>query len=200
MKAGRAYRMTARQDAVEQTRERILQAAYDAWLALPYDQVTLDAVARDAGTSRQTVLRHFGSKDELALAVVDWQLPREESARRVEPGDTGAAVRQLVDRYESMGDANVRLLELEGRIDPIDRLLAVARDSHRRWIETTFGPLLPAGRARREQLVLTLYAATDVTVWKLLRRDLACSRAKAEAIIRNLVEGATGTLDPSRED
>ena len=181
----RPYRMTARQEAVEQTRERILQAAYDTWLALPYDQVTLDAVARDAGTSRQTVLRHFGSKDELALAVVDWQLPREESARRVEPGDI---------------DANVRLLELEGRIDPIDHLLAVARDSHRGWIETTFAPLLPAGRASREQLILTLYAATDVTVWKLLRRDLACSRAKTEAIIRNLVEGATGTLHPCRED
>ena len=125
---------------------------------------------------------------------------RVRSPRRAEPGDIGAAVRQLVDRYESMGDANVRLLELEGRIDPIDRLLAIARDSHRRWIEATFAPLLPAGRASREQLILTLYAATDVTVWKLLRRDLACSRAKTEAIIRNLVEGATATLDPSRED
>ena len=192
--------MTTRRETVEQTRERILQAAYDAWLELPYDQVTLDAVARDAGTSRQTVLRHFGSKDELALAVVDWQRPREESARRVEPGDIVAAVRHLVDRYETMGDANVRLLELEGRIAPIDHLLAVARDSHRGWIETTFAPFLPAaGRAGRE-LVMTLYAATDVTVWKLLRRDLGRSRAETEAIIRNLVEGATGTLDPSRED
>ena len=72
----------------------------------------------------------------------------------------------------------------------------IARDSHRGWIETTFAPFLPARRARREELVLTLYAATDVTVWKLLRRDLGCSRAKTEAIIRNLVEGATGTLDP----
>ena len=108
---------------VEQTRERILQAAYDAWLAEPYDQVTLDGVARAAGTSRQTVLRHFGSKDELAVAVVDWQLPHEESARRVEPGDVVAAVRHLVDRYEAMGDANVRMLELEGRVAPIDHLL-----------------------------------------------------------------------------
>ncbi len=47
---------------------------------------------------------------------------------------------------------------------------------------------------------MTLYAATDVTVWKLLRRDLGRSRAEAEAIIRKLVEGATGTLDPTRED
>ena len=148
MNTARPYRMTARRETVEQTRERILQAAYDAWLELPYDQVTLDAVARDAGTSRQTVLRHFGSKDELALAVVDWQLPREESARRVEPGDIVAAVRHLVDRYETMGDANVRMLELEGRIAPIDHLLTIARDSHRSWIETTFAPFLP-GRGRR---------------------------------------------------
>ena len=111
-----------------------------------------------------------------------------------------AAVRHLVDRYESMGDANVRMLELEGRIAPIDHLLAIARDSHRGWIETTFAPFLPLARTRREELVLTLYAATDVTVWKLLRRDLGCSRAKTEAIVRNLVEGAVGTLDPSRED
>jgi AcrR family transcriptional regulator len=200
MNTGRPYRMTARRDSVEQTRERILQAAYDAWLQLPYDQVTLDAVARDAGTSRQTLLRHFGSKDDLALAVVDWQLPREESARRVEPGDIGAAVRHLIERYETMGDANVRMLELEGRTSPIDHLLAVARASHRSWVETTFAPFLPVRQARREELVMTLYAATDVTVWKLLRRDLACSRAGTEAVIRNLIEGATGTLVPSRED
>jgi AcrR family transcriptional regulator len=181
--------MTARADAVEQTRERILQAAYDAWLALPYDQVTLDGVARAAGTSRQTVLRHFGSKDDLAVAVVQWQLPREESARRVEPGDVAAAVAQIVGRYETMGDANVRLLELEGRVAPIDHLLAVARRSHRGWIETTFAPLLPRRGKRREELVLALYAATDVTVWKLLRRDLQQSRADTEAIIRNLVAG-----------
>ena len=48
--------------------------------------------------------------------------------------------------------------------------------------------------ARREELVLALYAATDVTVWKLLRRDLGSSRSRTESIIRQLVEGALGTL------
>ena len=200
MKSGRAYNMTARRDTVEQTRERILQAAYDTWLRLPYDHVTLDAVARDAGTTRQTVLRHFGSKDELAVAVVDWQLPREESARRVEPGDIVAAVRQLVERYEEMGDANVRMLELEGRIAPIDHLLGRRPREPPGWIETTFAPFLPSRGARREQLIMTLYAATDVTVWKLLRRDHGRSRAETEAIIRNLVEGATQTPTPTREE
>ena len=47
---------------------------------------------------------------------------------------------------------------------------------------------------------MTLYAATDVTVWKLLRRDHGRSRAETEAIIRNLVEGATQTPAPTREE
>jgi AcrR family transcriptional regulator len=198
MNSGRPYRMTARAEAVEQTRERILQAAYEEWLALPYDQVTLDGVARAAGTTRQTVLRHFGSKDDLALAVVEWQRPQEESARQVEPGDVAAAVAQLVGRYEAMGDANVRLLELEGRVAPIDHLLAIGRESHRGWIETTFAPFLPRRGKRREELVLALYAATDVTVWKLLRRDLQQSREDTEAVIRHLVAGViSDRKDPS---
>lgn len=195
MNLTRPYRMTQRRLKVEHTRERILQAAYDIWLERPYDQVTLDAVAELAGVSRQTVLRHFGSKDDLALGVVAWQRPIEEEARAADPGDTSTAVRRLIDRYEVMGDGNVRLLELEGRVAPVDRLLAEARASHRGWIERTFTPWVRSCRgARREELVLALYAATDVTVWKLLRRDLDCSRARTESIIRQLVEGALGTL------
>jgi len=193
--------MTQRRDSVERTRERILAAAYDVWLDRPYDQVTLDAVAAVAGVSRQTVIRHFGSKDDLAVAVVEWQRPIEEDARAAQPGDTATAVRRLVARYETMGDANVRLLELEGRVAPVDRLLTEARESHRGWIERTFAPWVDARRgARREELVLALYAATDVTVWKLLRRDLSVSRARVEIIIRQLVEGVLHPPEPAVEE
>ena len=193
--------MTQRRESVERTREAILQAAYDIWLAHPYDQVTLDAVAAAAGVSRQTVLRHFGSKDELAIAVVAWQRPIEEDARAAEPGDTATAVRRLVDRYETMGDANVRLLEIEGRAEPVDHLLAEARASHRGWIERTFAPWIRGRRgARREELVLALYAATDVTVWKLLRRDLGADRARVETIINQLVDGVVQSRERVPEE
>ena len=110
-------------------------------------------------------------------------------------------MRRLVDRYETMGDANVRLLELEGRVAPVDRLLTEARESHRGWIERTFAPWVGACRGeRREELVLALYAATDVTVWKLLRRDLGASRSRVEIIIRQLVEGVLHPLEPVVEE
>ena len=69
----------------------------------PYDQVSIETVARAAGVSRQTVIRQFGTKDELAFAVVDWQKPREEAFRSAEPGDIDTAIARLVDRYEVDG-------------------------------------------------------------------------------------------------
>ena len=177
--------MRARQEAVASTRERILRAAYDQFSEQSYDQVSIESVARAAGVSRQTVIRQFGTKDELAFAVVDWQKPREDAFRAAEPGDIDAAVTRLVDRYEEMGDANVRMLELEGRVPAIDHLLEVSRAGHRAWIERT---LLPDGvSGDLEQVVLALYAATDVTVWKLLRRDLGQTRPATESVILRLV-------------
>ncbi len=169
------------------TRERILQAAYDQWSERSYDQVSVDSIARSAGVSRQTVTRHFGTKDELAFAVVDWQKPQEDAFRATEPGDIDGAVARLVARYEEMGDANVRMLELEGRVPAIDYLLQVSRAGHRAWVERT---LLPGSTPEQgDEVALALYAATDVTVWKLLRRDLQQSRAGTHATILRLVLG-----------
>jgi AcrR family transcriptional regulator len=177
--------MQARQEAVASTRERILRAAYDQWLERPYDQVSIETVARAAGVSRQTVIRQFGTKDELAFAVVDWQKPHEEAFRAAEPGDIETAIARLIDRYEVMGDANVRILELEGRFPAFDYLLKVSRAGHRAWIERTLLPGSSSGN--RGQAILALYAATDVTVWKLLRRDLKQTRSVTESVILRLV-------------
>ena len=182
----RPYRMGARQEAVASTRERILQAAYNQWLERSYDQVSLQSIADAAGVSRQTVARQFGTKDELAFAVVDWQRPREDAFRAAEPGATEVAIERLLHRYEAMGDANVRVLELEGRVPAIDYLLEVSRAGHREWVERTLLPAATYGR-HEEELVLALYAATDVTVWKLLRRDLKQSAATTHSTILRLV-------------
>jgi AcrR family transcriptional regulator len=195
----RRYRMTARQQAVDRTREQILEAAYRLWLERPYDEVTLDDIAEAAGVARQTVHRQFGSKDDLMVAVIDWRRPQEDAASFVcEPGDVESALRVQIDRYEVMGDALVRFLELEGRIEAIDHLLESGRAGHRAEIEHAFGPYLARRSTRqRERAVLALYAATDVMVWKLLRRDFARSREETEAIVRQMVEGVLRTCETS---
>ena len=190
----RPYRMGARAQGVEATRERILRCAYELWIAQPYDAVTFETVAERAGVSKQTVIRQFSSKDELAVAVVDWQRPREEADRQTEPGDLETALSKLLQRYEAIGDANTRLLEMERSVEPIRYFLAQARESHRAWVEHVFGPFLPKRRsAARAQRIMAFYAATDVYLWKLLRRDFGFSREETKAVFHQLVDALVRT-------
>jgi AcrR family transcriptional regulator len=190
VKKNRPYQMESRADAVEKTREGIMRAAYELWLKEDYDDVSLERVADRAGVSKQTVIRQFGSKDRLAYATVDWQRPREEAARAVEPGDVPGAIEIVVDRYERMGDANVRVLELEHRVPAIRYLLEQGRESHRAWVERVFAPFLPKQRgAARRRRVMAFYAATEVMTWKLVRRDFRMSRKETRAVLLALVSG-----------
>ena len=57
----RTYRMTARAYAVQQTRQRVLDAALALHLRHLSADISLADVAAEAGVSVQTVLRHFGA-------------------------------------------------------------------------------------------------------------------------------------------
>lgn len=196
----RPYQMTARKAAVEQTRESILAAAATLWLETSYDEVTLDAVAERAGVTRQTVLRHFRSKEGLVAGVADWAAPREAARRQARPGDAAGAVRSLVARYEEMGDANLRMLQLEDRVEAIGRMLATGRSAHRDWLESVFGAALPRrGSRARARALDSLHAATDVTVWKLLRRDLDRSVEATQEAMQQLVDGVLRGLGRQEE-
>lgn len=192
----RPYRMGARLSAVEATRARICEATLALWLELSYDELTLDAVAASANTTRQTVLRHFGSKEGLVMAAADWYSQRFDKVVDVQPGDVEAAIDHLLAERELVGDANLRMLELEGRIASIDYGLTQGRAQHRAWIERVFAPQLATvtARSRREQAVDALYAATDVSIWKLLRRDFNRSRPATRAVMLTLVKGVLATF------
>ena len=189
----RPYSMAARADAVEDTRRRVLAAARDLFSTQWYDDVTLASIADAARVSHQTVLNHFGSKEgvfaALARAVESEVAALEE---RAEPGDTAAAVRTLLDRYEAMGLANARMVLQEHRVQALHELLERARTLHRGWIERTFAHCLPASGAARRQKVAALLAATEVMAWKAVRYDYGFSQADTRAAITMLIETLEG--------
>jgi AcrR family transcriptional regulator len=180
MKTQRAYSMELRAAAAEATRERILEAAAEAFLEEWYDDVTIASVAKRAGVSGQTVINHFGGKEPLATAAYD-QVAEGMVATRYAPaaGDVPALVNALADDYERTGDAVVRLLALEQRIPSLQPLLARGRAGHREWVESMFGA---------PELTPELVVATDVYTWKLLRRDQGLSRDDTVASILRIVE------------
>ena len=182
--------MAARAAAVEATRERILDAACDAFLASGYDDVTLREVAAAADVALQTVVNHFGTKDALYGAAVE-RISDAIEARRydVEPGDVEGAVAALIDDYDRTGDFTVRTLADEGRLAVVGPGLARGRRGHEDWVAHVFSRALTGlrGAARRRRLA-QLVTVTDVYTWMLLRRDKALSRDQTILAVRELVE------------
>jgi AcrR family transcriptional regulator len=192
--------MSARAAALEVTRERILDAACDAFLESSYDDVTLRDVAARADVALQTVVNHFGTKEALFAVALERISDAIESRRYdVEPGDVEGAVTALIDDYERTGDFTVRTLAEEGRVAAVEPGLARGRRGHEEWVAHVFGAALAAlpGAARGRRLA-QLVAVTDVYTWKLLRRDKGLSRDQTVLAVRELVEALHTTPGGSR--
>jgi AcrR family transcriptional regulator len=190
-KAKRRYVMTARAAQAEATRARIRAAAVKLYCNAPLEDCTLEAVAGRAQTTVQTVLRVFGSKDELIYAALEDMAAGGVFLKPAPRGDVKAAVTAFFDIYESVGDLVMQRLNEERRRPALKPSLDQGRANHRDGVKTVFAPQLEQLHgAARAQLLAMLVILTDVYVWKLLRRDMGLSRPAAETIVRNMILGA----------
>ena len=55
-------------------REEVLDIASETFLAKGFDGTSINVMAREAGISKESIYRYFGSKDDLFLAVVEREL------------------------------------------------------------------------------------------------------------------------------
>ncbi len=178
MKTKRAYTMGARAEAVEATRRRVLEAAFELVQSTRLSDIGLDAIAAAAGVSVQTVLRQFGSRASLIAASMEYANRVVAEERATPPGDVDQAVRVVVDHYELRGDTALLLLSQEDE-DAVRVIVEAGKAGHRQWVREAFAPF----DADEDLLVV----ATDVYTWKLLRRDRGHSRARTEALMNQLV-------------
>jgi AcrR family transcriptional regulator len=189
-KVKRRYDMTARAAKAEVTRERIRASAQEIYSGRAIEEFTLDEVARRAGTTVQTVLRIFGNKEDLLFSALEGMADSDTPLKASPPGDVPAAVAAIFDIYETMGDAVIQRLHDEPRHPALKPLLDRGRNGHHNWVKTAFAPFLQKRHgSERAQLLGALNAATDVYVWKLLRRDSGLSRAAAEAVVNKFIMG-----------
>jgi AcrR family transcriptional regulator len=188
----RPYRQQLRARQTDANTERIVNAAVTLIkTSRRLADITLDDMARVSGVTVRTILRRFGSRDGVLEAAL-LPLQNEVKGLRVEtpPGDMEAAIASLLDQYEQIGDFNIRALEAEDLLPLAHRGLEIGRQSHRQWLEFAFAPQLDALRGQeREARLIALYAATDIYLWKLLRRDLKRSREETHDTLCRLVRG-----------
>lgn len=197
--ATRSYRLGARADSMQATRDRILDAVGDALMTRWYDEVTFAELARAAGVSSPTLTNHFGDKHGLISAYARERVNHDISELRftAEPGDIAAAIRVLLDDYERTGDMVIRALALEHRYPELTEMLTEGRAGHRAWVTHVFGPYLPARGKARTAAVTRLVLCTDVYAWQLLRRDMKHSRAATQD---HLTTMATAIAMNSKEE
>jgi AcrR family transcriptional regulator len=96
--------MTTRRDG---TRERIVSTAYSLFMWHGLSAVGVDRVVAEAGVAKSTLYRHFPSKDELVLAVLErrdqtWTqgwLRNEVQRRASTPGGRMLAIFDALDEW-----------------------------------------------------------------------------------------------------
>jgi AcrR family transcriptional regulator len=200
VKRQRPYKQVARAQAQERTRETLLQAASEEVERDGWTQASLEEVAERAGVTKQTALRHFGSKEGLLDAVIRRTSSIVIKERDKAPiGDIPGAVANLMRHYERYGDTMIRLLPYrdavvrvlgQDRRGPIvGRAVDIGHEVHEEWVLRTFEPQLAGLDAQAsERRLAQLVAVCDVYVWKILRRDLGLSVPRAEAALIELIE------------
>jgi AcrR family transcriptional regulator len=189
MMARRPYRQTARAEATEALRRRIIGAFVECARERWFDEITLDEVGRRAGTTPQTVIRQFGGKDGLVAGLVQYVTPTVGARRTVSDGDVSAAIDRLFENYEQDGDMTIRALAQEPRYPALKPALDAGRAGHRAVAAANYARWLDAlPEAERTIALDALVVVTDTYAWKLLRRDMGRSERDAEAVVAAMVE------------
>jgi AcrR family transcriptional regulator len=187
----RSYHKKARAEAERATGEAILDAAFAAFGRDSFDRVTLQQIAADSRVTVQTVIRRFGSKEELFEALVERERPRILASREAVDGDgLDAALRALVEHYEVDGDTILNFIAQERRVPLVREVVEEGRRVHREWVRRRCEVLLdPIEGPERQEVLLAAIAATDLYTWKLLRRDRGLELGQVHAVMMRLLNG-----------
>ncbi|MEL7179608.1 MAG: TetR/AcrR family transcriptional regulator [Pseudomonadota bacterium] len=183
----RKYDSTNRKAQAEARRQEILKCAARVIGNAQADEFRLEDVAKEAGVSVQTILRAFGSKDGLTIATLESVGPdgvNFTAFANIEIEDLEDFVRTVFSTYDKIGDLVMRALAEEHRSPVFQGALDVGRSYHVEWVSEVFAPYLARrSPAEREFLFHALMTATDIYIWKILRRDQALSFNETVAIV-----------------
>ena len=112
----REYKQVERAKAQERTREALIEAASDEFFAGNWLKSSLDSLSSKAGVTRQTLLRHFGSKDGLLMQALMRSASQVRDQRwSTSTTDISGAVENVIDHYEEWGERSVRIGAWQGR-------------------------------------------------------------------------------------
>ncbi|MGX7704930.1 TetR/AcrR family transcriptional regulator [Methylobacterium sp. Gmos1] len=181
----RRYQSTSRDDQKRESRQRILECALRHFSERGFDAASLRDIAGDAGVTHALVRAHFGGKEELWRATIDYLFERQEQAMdfsaysRLERLDA-QDVRRFIHDFVALCAANpenVRIMfrETIGSLNDRTRWLI---DHH---IERVTRPLVRLlGRAMHDGVIVEMPIHTLVYVIASLSQNIFALKAETE--------------------
>jgi AcrR family transcriptional regulator len=194
----RPYRMKARAEGQERTRQRITESAVELHGTLGPARTSMSAVAEHAGVRRSTLYRHFPDESALFIACSGhWAarnpLPDLELWAAIE--DPDARLRTaLTELYEYYDRAEPMLSNLLRDLD----LVEAVRQQFSMFLEymQAAHQTLMAGRSLRGRAARRTGAAVGhalaFTTWRSLVREQDCTAREAVGMMCSLVARPSG--------
>lgn len=187
----RPYRQVARADGRARTREALMGVALEEFTRGSWERLSLPALAARAQVTKQTLLRHFGSKEGLLMQALAGGAAEMFAQRfSAPPGDVAGAVENLLDHYASWGERSLRIGAWLDHGNPaLAGLSRMARQVHYDWVDHAFAPQLERLEGEeRTRVRAALIALCDVHTWWLLSHDLALERAVVAGVLVTAIE------------
>lgn len=189
-RATRQYQMTTRALSAADTTHRILVSTAEEFWNSPTPDLRLQKIASKAEVTVQTILRQFGTKENLLLQATQFERDRIQAMRN--PKDVhsvDSAVHQLVTHYEAMGNRVLRMLAEEIHLPALSEIVGIGKKQHQMWCRVVFAKTLASlPSARRKIRLAQLVAICDVYTWKVLRRDCALSSKSTELALIEMLK------------
>lgn len=175
----------------ENTRLKIIKAFGRLWNQYSIKEITLEMVSGEAGVTTRTIMRKFGSKEGLlaeSLTVLAAEI--ESSRKETKASDIDAVLQALLSNYETMGEAAIRTISLEPELEIARQIGQKGRELHRNWCIQMFSSYLPDPNTPEFEIQLNSFiAATEIYLWKLMRKDLKLSKEQTFEIFKNMING-----------
>jgi TetR/AcrR family transcriptional regulator, transcriptional repressor for nem operon len=154
---------TAAKRSPENTRQRILDAAFDEFYKNGFQGGSLNRIVDEAGTTKGAVFHHFKGKNDLGYAVVEEIIFSDIKERWLDPladsVDPIAALKKTMRQFAREEDTNGRLIQgcplnnLAQEMAPLDegfrRRLEKIYSAWREALEAAFARGIKAGTVRK---------------------------------------------------
>lgn len=194
---------------VQRTRHSVVAAVREHLIEAGYHGLSLEQVAEDAGITRVTIYRQFGSKLGLLQAVADDLSERGQAAERLGAAaalpDASTALRSLVIELCRFWDTDPPLFRRMVSLAAVDPEARQVIESREQWrydgISTLTGRLADEGRLRapfgKDQAIATIVAITSFPSCDQIASALGVSFTELPGLLLPLLSAVLDLEPPS---